>query len=90
MKILAWMLTRMVAVRFLAILLGVSIFVLSLEVLSYVDDILALRPGHMSIILDYVLARAPSVLSTYLPLSMRPRASRSSFTQRGCTRITTR
>ena len=70
MNILAWMLTRMVAARFLAILLGVSVFVLSLEVLSYVDDILALRPGHMSIIFDYVLARAPSVLSTYLPLSI--------------------
>ena len=70
MKILAWMLTRMVALRFLAILLGVSIFVLSLEVLSYVDEIMALSPGHMSIVLDYALARAPSVVSTYLPLSI--------------------
>ena len=42
MKIVAWMLTRMVAVRFFAILLGVSIFVLSLDVVAYAKEILAL------------------------------------------------
>ena len=70
MKVLAWMLTRMIAARFLGILLGVSVFVLTLEVLSYADDILALRPGDLSIIAEYLLARAPGTLSTYLPLSM--------------------
>ena len=45
MKLLAWMLTRMIMVRFVAILLGVTMFVLSLEVVSYSKEILALRPG---------------------------------------------
>jgi len=70
MKIIAWMLLRMIAVRFFAILLGVSIFVLTLEVLTYSKEILALRPNDLSIIPDYLLARAPGVLSTFLPISM--------------------
>ncbi|MGL4591769.1 MAG: LptF/LptG family permease, partial [Aestuariivirga sp.] len=70
MKILAWMMIRMIAARFIAILLGISFFVLTLELLTYSKDILALRPGDMSILLEYVLARAPRVLSTFLPISM--------------------
>jgi lipopolysaccharide export system permease protein len=70
MKIIAWMLTRMVAVRFIAILLGVTTFVLSLEVISYTPDILALRPGSASIVPEYMVMRAPGILVTYLPISM--------------------
>lgn len=70
MKIIAWMLTRMIATRFLAILLGVSLFVLTLEVLTYTKEILALRPGDLGIVAEYLLARAPGTLSTFLPISM--------------------
>jgi lipopolysaccharide export system permease protein len=70
MKILAWMLTRMIATRFLAIMFAISIFVLTLELLTYSKDILALRPGDMSIMLEYLVARLPRVLSTFLPISM--------------------
>lgn len=70
MKIVAWMLTRMIATRFLAILVGVSLFVLTLEVLTYSKDILALRPGDLGIIPEYILARAPRTLATFLPISM--------------------
>lgn len=70
MKIVAWMLTRMIATRFLAILVGVTLFVLTLEVLTYSKDILALRPGDLTIIPEYILARAPRTLATFLPISM--------------------
>jgi lipopolysaccharide export system permease protein len=70
MKTLAWMLTRMIGMRFVAILLGVSLFVLTLEMLTYAKEILALRPGDLSILADYLLARAPGTLATFLPISM--------------------
>lgn len=70
MKIVTWMLMRMVAVRFVAILLGISIFVLSLEVVTYTPEILALRPGTAAIVPEYMLMRSPGVLATFLPISM--------------------
>ncbi len=70
MKIITGMLLRMVAVRFLGILLGVSVFVLSLEVVTYAAEILALRPGDASIVPEYLAMRAPSVLSSFLPIAM--------------------
>ena len=70
MKIVTLMLMRMISVRFLAILLGISLFVLSLETVSYSTEILALRPGHLSIVPEYLLYRAPGALITYLPISM--------------------
>ena len=42
MKILGWMLIRMVAARFVAILLGISVLVLSLDLLSNAKDVQAL------------------------------------------------
>jgi lipopolysaccharide export system permease protein len=64
------MLIRMVAIRYLAILLGISIFVLSLDVLTNAKDIQALRPGASRIVLDYMLHRAPSVISNYMGISI--------------------
>ncbi len=70
MKILAWMLTRMIAVRFFGILFGVSIFVLSLDVVAYAKEILALGSGGAGIVAEYMLLRSPSTLATFLPISM--------------------
>ena len=70
MKIVALMLTRMIFVRFLAILFGVSIFVLSLDVVAYAKEILALGSGGIGIVAEYMLMRAPSTLATFLPISM--------------------
>jgi lipopolysaccharide export system permease protein len=70
MKTIAWMLSRMIVVRFLGILLGISIFVLTLEIVSYSKEILALDKGHASIFLRYMIMRAPATLSTFLPMSM--------------------
>jgi lipopolysaccharide export system permease protein len=70
MRIVSLMLTRLILVRFFAILLGVAIFVLSLEVVSYSREILALRPDDFSIVPEYMLTRLPIMLSTFLPLSI--------------------
>ncbi|MCA3555071.1 LptF/LptG family permease [Aestuariivirga sp.] len=70
MKILGWMLNRMVAIRFFGILLGISFFVLSLDVLTNARDLQALRPNDMTILLQYMLYRAPAVLVNYMSISM--------------------
>lgn len=70
MTILARMVTRMVLVRFVAILFGVSLFVLMLEVVGFSKEVLALRPGDFSIVPEYMLNRLPVTLSTFLPISM--------------------
>ena len=70
MKIIGWMLIRMVASRYIAILLGISFFVLSLDLLANAKDVQALRPGDPWILIDYMLHRAPSVVSSYMGISM--------------------
>lgn len=69
MTIIGWMLTRMILVRFLFILFGISIFVITLDIVTYAKEILALG-GGLSIIFEYGLLRSPAVLSTFLPISV--------------------
>jgi lipopolysaccharide export system permease protein len=70
MKIVGAMLTRMIMTRFLAILIGITLFVLTLEIVSYAKEILALDNGHSSIMLTYMLYRSPATLATFLPMSI--------------------
>ncbi len=70
MRVIAWLLVRMVAIRFFAILIGVTLFVLSLDVVSYGPEILALKPGDLSILAIYFVFRAPETLVAFLPISM--------------------
>ncbi len=70
MSTIGWMLTRMILTRFIGILVGISIFVLTLEIMSNAKEILALDKGNSMIMLKYFLLRMPSILATYLPLSM--------------------
>ncbi len=70
MKILGWMLTRMILLRFLTILVGITLFVLTLEVVTYSKEIIALDKGHASIMMKYILMRSPATLATFLPMSM--------------------
>ncbi len=70
MTILARMLTRMVLTRFLGILIGVSLFVVLLEVVTFSREISDLRPEDFSIYPEYMIARLPVTLSTFLPISM--------------------
>jgi lipopolysaccharide export system permease protein len=70
MKIVGWMLVRMVAIRYIAILLGISFFVLSLDLLTNAKELQALRPGDSSIIFAYMLNRAPAIIQNYMGISI--------------------
>ena len=70
MKIIALLITRMVATRFVAVLLGIAFFVVSLEVVSYSSEILNLAPGSSLIVPEYIAYRLPGTLLGYLPISM--------------------
>ena len=70
MKIVTWMLIRIIATRYIGILLGISLFVLSLELIANIKDIQALRPGSSSIMFEYLFLRAPAVLANFMPISM--------------------
>lgn len=70
MSTIGWMLTRMILTRFIGILLGITIFVLSLEMISQVKEILALDKGSWTIMFKYFFMRSPSTLTTFLPMSM--------------------
>lgn len=70
MKVVTWMLIRMIATRYLAILLGISFFVLSLEILANAKDIQALQPGSSVIVLKYMALRAPSILANFNAISI--------------------
>jgi len=70
MKIIGWMLTRMILIRFIFVLFGISIFVITLDVVTYAKEILALDNGSPAIVFSYFLMRAPGTLSTFLPISV--------------------
>ncbi len=66
---IGWLISRMILARFLPILIGLTIFVLTLEIVTYAREILALENGT-AIIFKYLLARAPATLATFLPMSL--------------------
>jgi len=70
MKTLARMLTWMIFTRFVFLLLGISLFVLTLDAVTYANEILQLRGNDPSAIAYYILLRAPGILSTFLPISV--------------------
>jgi lipopolysaccharide export system permease protein len=69
MKIIGWMITRMVLARFFLIVLGVSIFVVSLDVVTFARDILALRNNELSAVLTYFMLKLPIAITAFLPFS---------------------
>jgi lipopolysaccharide export system permease protein len=69
MTVIAGMLSRMVVVRFAAILFGISLFVLTLEMISYSREILAIGDGGAGMIWRYLGLRMPATLATFIPMS---------------------
>lgn len=67
MSIIGLMITRMVLVRFFAILMGLSIFIVTLDAATYANDILELKNNDVNAIAVYALLRLPSVMSDFLP-----------------------
>lgn len=70
LSIIARMLTRMILIRFLVILLGLSAFVLTFEVVGFLSDVLHITGNPFISILTYVAMRLPGVLSLFLPTSL--------------------
>ncbi len=70
MNRIARMVSRMIVMRFLPILLGLSLFVITLEVVAYAKEILALSDNGSLMVAKYILARFPATLATFLPISL--------------------
>lgn len=69
MRIIGWMITRMILARFFLILAGLSIFTVTLDVVAFAKDILALKNNDMGAVFTYFLLKMPIALSTYLSIS---------------------
>ena len=69
MKVIAWLITRMVLARFFLIVLGITIFVVTLDVVTFARDILALKNNDMSAVLTYFLLKLPIAMTRFLPIS---------------------
>src|SRR5437762_13158718 len=70
MRIIGWMLTRMILIRFLFVLFGSSIFVITLDIVAYPTEILGLNHNVFRAISGYFLMRSPFVLAPFLPMSV--------------------
>ncbi|MFO1034689.1 MAG: LptF/LptG family permease [Hyphomicrobiales bacterium] len=70
MNRIARMISKMVLFRLLIIATGLSIFVLTLEVVAYSGEILKLNPNAALAMLNYAGHRLPQTLGTFLPISM--------------------
>lgn len=66
---LSMMLTRMIATRFAMVLAGITVFVLTLDVVTYAPDVLALHNNEFSSIAKYALLRLPSVASSFIGIA---------------------
>lgn len=70
MNLLIRMLSRMILIRFLGVLFGITFFVLSMEIVAYTKEILALDPISYIAVGKYMFVRSASFLATFLPLSL--------------------
>lgn len=70
MTIIASFLTRMILIRFITILLAMTLFVLTLDIVGYISNILALGNNAFVTIAKYLVVRSPGVMSTFLPMSL--------------------
>ena len=65
---IGWMLTRMIIMRFVMILFGISVFFITLDVFTNADDVLAINDGRLSSLGEYALLLLPSTTSIFLAL----------------------
>jgi lipopolysaccharide export system permease protein len=69
MKIIGWLITRMVLARFFLLLSGISIFLVTLDAATYATDILELKNNDLGAVFHYLSLKLPLALSTFLPIS---------------------
>jgi lipopolysaccharide export system permease protein len=70
MNRIARMISRMILMRFIPILIGLTLFVLTLEVVAYAKEILALNDEGLKMIGKYIVMRSPATMATFLPISL--------------------
>jgi len=70
MSTLSLLLSKLFISRFILILAGVTIFVLTLDIVTYADDILAVNNGEVSGIWYYALLRSPGIASQFILISI--------------------
>ncbi len=70
MWIIAWLLTKMLLMRFIVIFLGITAFVLTLDLITYADDILKLNDESLNSLTTYVALRSPGIMSQFVSISV--------------------
>ncbi len=70
MSTIASLLTRMIVLRFVTILLSITIFVVTLEVVGYIKDVLDIDSNGFTSVLRYLTYRSPGILAVFLPMSL--------------------
>lgn len=70
MSTLSIMLSRLFILRFAILLIGVTFFILTLDIVTYADDILAINKGDVSTIWHYALLRIPGIASQFVLISI--------------------
>ena len=66
MTIIGWMLSRMILMRFLAFLIGITGFVITLQVFTLVDDILKVGGNKLIAVAQYALLLWPVTAATFV------------------------
>lgn len=71
-KTIGWLISRMILLRFVMILTGISVFVVSLTLVTYSEEILKIgaETNNNSAILDYALLLMPVTASTFMAISV--------------------
>ena len=70
MSTIAGFLSRMILLRFAVILVGITLFVLTLEIVGLLSNILAINPSALIAVSEYALARSPGIIATFLPFCL--------------------
>ena len=70
MSIIAGFLSRMILLRFFLILLGITMFALTLEIVGLLSNILAISSSPLVAVGEYALARSAGIANTFLPFCL--------------------
>ena len=70
MRIFGRMLSRMILSRFTIILLGITLLVITLEVIANLESILAGAINAQAAVLRYIMLRLPGLLATFFSMSL--------------------
>ena len=70
MKTIGWLLSKMILLRFVMILTGITAFVVSLTLVTYSEEILKRGEGGAASIIEYAMLLMPITASTFMAISV--------------------